>query len=58
MSGRRSFLQQFITGVGAFNLPNVLKLRAEAAARTSPANDTSLIVPGSKILFHQLLVQY
>ena len=44
MSGRRSFLQQFITGVGAFNLPNVLKLRAEATAQTSPANDTSLIV--------------
>ena len=44
MSGRRSFLKQFITGVGAFNLPNVLKLRAEAATQTSPANDTSLIV--------------
>ena len=44
MSNRRSFLRQVFTGIGAFSLPNVLKLRAEAATQTAGRNDTSLIV--------------
>jgi hypothetical protein len=44
MSNRRSFLRQVFTGIGAFSLPNVLKLRPQAATPTVGGNDTSLIV--------------
>ena len=44
MSNRRSFLRQVFSGIGAFSLPGILKLRAEAATRGAAGNDTSLIV--------------
>ena len=44
MSHRRSFLRQVFTGIGAFSLQNVLKLRAQAATQAVGGNDTSLIV--------------
>jgi len=44
MSNRRSFLRQVFAGIGAFSLPNVLKLRAAAATQAGGKNDTSLIV--------------
>ena len=44
MSNRRGFLRQVFAGIGVFSLPNILKLRAEAAIQTSGGNDTSLIV--------------
>jgi hypothetical protein len=43
MQTRRGFLWWALNGVGAFNLPNILRLRAEAAAPHSRRN-TSLIV--------------
>ena len=42
-SGRRDFIRQTLMGLGAFNLPNILQLRAEAATRPK-RTDTSLIL--------------
>lgn len=40
---RRGFLRQALGGIGALSLPNILRLRAEAATRPAP-DDTSLIL--------------
>ena len=44
MSRRRSFLKQLFAGVGALNLPNVLRLQSQAADRDTANRRTSLIV--------------
>ena len=44
MSRRRSFLKQLFAGVGALNLPNVLRLQSQAADRATTNRRTSLIV--------------
>ena len=44
MSRRRSFLKQLFAGVGALNLPNVLRLQSQAAAPDTANRRTSLIV--------------
>ncbi|HAA60358.1 MAG TPA: hypothetical protein DCE39_05465, partial [Planctomycetaceae bacterium] len=44
MSRRRSFLKQLFAGVGALNLPNVLRLQSQAADRATANRRTSLIV--------------
>ena len=43
MHNRRGFLGRVLSGIGAFNFPNILRLRAEAAA-TQSSHHTSLIV--------------
>ena len=44
MSRRRSFLKQLFAGVGALNLPNVLRLQSQAADPDTANRRTSLIV--------------
>ena len=41
LEGRRTFLRQSITGIGAFSLPNLIKLR-ELAGSDTERQDTSL----------------
>ncbi len=42
-SSRRTFLQQVLTGMGAFSIPNIARLRA-AASNSRRAKDTSIIL--------------